>query len=239
MAATLELGGIRIAVVRKSIRNLHLSVYPPDGVVRVAAPRWMAEEAIRLFAIGKLGWIKRQQRKMREQEREAPREYLERESHFVWGQRYLLQIIERDAAPLVELRHRKLVLRVRPGTPADQREAIVQGWYRNQLRAAVSALLATWEPRVGHKVERVFVQRMKTKWGSCNRRSRHIRINTELAKKPPDCLEYIVLHELAHLREPTHDDGFRALMDRLMPSWRDRKESLNALPVRRESWRHC
>lgn len=236
MAAALELGGIRIAVVRKAIRNLHLSVYPPDGTVRIAAPAWMEVEAIRLFAIKKLGWIKRQQKKLREQEREPPREYIDRESHYAWGRRYLLEVIERDVAPVVLVKHRKLQLRVRPGTDQERREAIVHQWYRDQIRDVTPALLAKWEPLVGRKVKGVYIQRMRTKWGSCNPVARTIRLNTELAKKPPDCLEYVVLHELAHLREPTHNDRFKALMDRLMPNWRDRRDALNRLPVTAERW---
>jgi hypothetical protein len=233
----IDLGDLRVDVVRKDIRNLHLSVNPPRGNVRIAAPEWMAADAIRLFAIDKLGWIKRQQRKLRAQEREAPREYLERESHYVWGRRYLLHIVEREAAPVIELKHRQLHLHLRPGTSAARREEILHDWYRRQIRIAVPTLLAKWEPAVGRKVANVYVQRMKTKWGGCNPASRNIRLNTELAKKPPDCLEYIVLHELAHLREPTHNERFTALMNRLMPGWRTYRDRLNDLPVREEIWK--
>lgn len=233
----IDLGDLRVDVVRKDIKNLHLSVNPPRGKVRIAAPEWMAADAIRLFAIDKLGWIRRQQRKLRAQEREAPREYLERESHYVWGRRYLLHIVEREAAPAVELKHRQLHLHLRPGTSAARREEILHDWYRRQIRIAVPSLLAKWEPAVGRKVANVYVQRMKTKWGGCNPVSRNIRLNTELAKKPPACLEYIVLHELAHLREPTHNERFTALMNRLMPGWRTCRDRLNDLPVREEVWK--
>ena len=234
MAALLDIAGVEVRVVRKDVRNLHLSVLPPDGAVRVTAPEWMDEEAIRLFVLGKLGWIKRQRGKMRNQEREAAREYVDRESHQVWGQRYLLQIIEQKAPPSIERRHRKLVMRVRPETDRTQREAILYNWYRTQLRQELPKLVGHWGEVVGAMPRRIHIQRMKTKWGSCNPSNLSIRLNSELAKKPPECLEYIILHELVHLREPTHGPRFIALMDRLMPQWRDRREQLRRLPVRTE-----
>lgn len=234
MGSALQVGGVRIAVQREDIRNLHLSVYPPDGAVRIAAPTWMDADAVRLFAIAKLGWIKRQQKKLREQEREPARDYVECESHYVWGRRYLLHVVERDAAPAVVLRHRHLELGMRPGTTRDQRAAIVSAWYRAQVRAAVPALLDRWQPLVRRAPHAIYVQYMKTRWGGCNVASGNIRLNTELAKKPQECLEYVLLHELVHLREPTHNARFIALMDRLMPRWRDRRAALNQLPVATE-----
>lgn len=236
MAAVLTIADLRIRVTRKAVRNLHLSVNPPDGVVRITAPEWMAAESIRLFAINKLGWIRREQKKMRDQPRDTPREYIEDESHFVWGRRYLLRIIERETAPDVAIDGRHLVLRLRPGTDTAKREAIVYDWYRAQIRQAVPALLAEWQPRVGREVNRVFIQRMKTKWGSCSAARGNIRLNSELARKPPECLEYILVHELVHLREPTHGDPFIDWMDHLLPGWRDCRDRLNRLPVRNEQW---
>lgn len=231
---TLEVAGIEVSVVRKDVRNLHLSVLPPDGRVRVTAPAWIDDESIRLFLVEKLGWIKRQQGKMRAQEREPARDYIERESHQVWGQRYLLQVIEHDAPPDIEIRHRKLVMRVRPGTGRVRREKALYDWYRIQLRQAALPLVEHWAPLVGARPRRIHIQRMKTKWGSCNPDNGSIRLNTELAKKPPEALEYIVLHELVHLREPTHGPRFIQTLDRLMPQWRDRRDALNTLPVRDE-----
>jgi hypothetical protein len=236
MAATIQLGDIPVDVVLKDIKNVHLSVYPPTGRVRISAPRRMSLDTIRLFAISRLDWIRRQQAKLREQERETAREYIDRESHYLWGKRYLLTVSEEDAPPRVERKHSRLVLRVRPGTDRAQRQAVVEGWYREQLKAAVPPLLAVWQPRLGVHVERFFVQRMKTKWGSCNPNAATIRLNTELAKKPPECLEYIVVHELVHLIEPTHSPRFIALMDRHLPQWQHRRQVLNRLPVRREEW---
>lgn len=234
--AHIDLGDMRIEIVRKDIKNLHLSVLPPLGKVRIAAPRQMNLDTIRVFAISKLAWIKSQQRKLRTQEREAPREYLDRESHYVWGRRYLLRRVEVDAAPTVELKHSKLVMRVRPGTDEARCEEILAGWYREQIRAALPALIAKWTPAIGVEVGHIYVQRMKTKWGGCNPASRAIRLNTDLAKKPPECLEYIVVHELAHLLEPTHNARFSALMDLFLPRWRRLRELLNELPVRHEEW---
>jgi len=238
MAARINLGDITADVVFKDIKNVHLSVYPPDGKVRISAPCRMSLDTIRVFAISKLAWIKQQQKKLQEQERETPREYLERESHYVWGKRYLLTISESDEAPGIELRHSRMVLRVRPGTDEEKRQLIVEAWYREQIRKAVPPLIALWEPFLGVRVGRFFVQRMKTRWGSCNPGNSSIRLNTELAKKPRECLEYIVVHEMAHLLEPIHSARFVALMDRFMPDWRLRRNQLNQLPVRHEEWEY-
>lgn len=236
MKSKIDLGEFCADVVRKSIKNVHLSVYPPDGRVRISAPLHMELDTIRVFAISKLAWIKSQQRKMLAQERETQREYIDRESHYVWGKRYLLHVVEKDVAPDIKLEHSRLVLQVRPGTEEGHRQEILDAWYRAQIKAAIGPLLNKWEPLMGVKAERVFVQRMKTKWGGCNPASRNIRLNTDLAKKPPECLEYVVVHELAHLIEPTHNARFVALMDLFLPQWRHLKEELNRLPVRHEDW---
>ena len=232
----IKLGDLMVDVVLKDIKNIHLSVYPPHGAVRISAPKRMSLDTIRLFAVSRLAWIRQQQKKLREQERESPREYIERESHYVWGKRYLLVVQEADAASSIELTHSRLILRVRPGTSEEKREAIVDDWYRQQVRKAVPPLLDRWQPLIGVEAERFFVRRMKTKWGSCNHDARAIRLNTELARKPPECLEYIVVHELIHLLEPTHNTRFAALMNRFMPKWQLYSDVLNRLPVRRETW---
>lgn len=238
MVTQIALAEITVDVVQKDIKNLHLSVYPPHGRVKISAPLRMDLDNIRLFAISKLGWIKRQQKKLREQERESPREYLDRESHYVWGKRYLLKVTENDEPPSVELTHGKMLLRVRPGTSEEKKHGIVDQWYREQLKHAAPPLISKWEPLLGVKVERFFVQKMKTKWGSCSPGSGSIRLNTDLAKKPSECLQYIVVHEMAHLLEPTHNDRFVALMDRFMPRWQFYRDTLNRLPVRHEHWEY-
>lgn len=236
MRDVLELGELHAEVTRKAIKHVHLSVLPPAGKVRVAAPQGMPLDTIRLFVIAKLAWIRAQQRKLQSQDRESPREFLNKESHYLWGKRYLLEISFADAAPAVSVTPRKLHLQVRPGAHQARCEEVLDGWYRQQVREAVPALLAKWEPVLQVKASRVFVQRMKTKWGSCTRGSGYIRLNTDLAKKPPECLEYIVMHELVHLLEPTHNERFVALMDLYLPHWRHLRKQLNSLPVRHEEW---
>jgi len=238
MAEHIDLGGIRVEVQRKNNKHAHLYVYPPEGRVHISAPMHMGLDALRAFAISRLGWIKAQQRQMRAQPREPEREYLNRESHQVWGRRYLLKVIELDAAPAVELKHSTLVLQVRPGSDEARRQALLESWYRQQLRAKLPALLDKWQPLMEVEARRIFVQRMKTRWGSCNSAAGSIRLNTDLAKKPPECLEYVLVHELAHLIEPTHNARFLSLLDRLMPQWRQIKDELNRLPVRHEAWDH-
>lgn len=236
MSTRIELGDIAVDVVRKDIKNVHLSVFPPAGKVRISAPLRMELDTIRVFAITKLGWIRSQQKKLRAQVRETPREFIDRESHYVWGKRYLLKVIEQDAPPSVELKHSRMVLAVRPGSTERQRALVLEAWYRERLKEAVPALIAKWQPIMGVKATRFFVQRMKTRWGSCNPVARSIRINTDLAKKPPECLEYIVVHELVHLLEPTHNARFVTLMDGFMPKWKFYRDELNRLPVRHDDW---
>lgn len=236
MATKIQLGDIHVDVIRRDIKNVHLSVHPPTGRVRVAAPRRMNLNSVRVFTLAKLPWIKRQQKKLREQERESPREFIDRESHFLWGRRYLLKVVEAVRAPSVELSHSKLVLSVRPDTKPARREEVIEEWLRAQIREAVPPLVKKWERAMGVEVRNIFIQRMKTKWGSCNHRAGSIRLNTDLARKPRECLEYIIVHEMAHLVEPTHNDRFVALMNRLMPKWRSHRDLLNSLPVRHEGW---
>lgn len=232
----INLGDIAVDVVLKDIKNVHLSVYPPTGRVRISAPKRMSIDTIRVFAISKLDWIKQQQTKLRAQERETPRDYVDRESHYVWGKRFLLKVVEEDVAPNVQIQHDTLMLRVRPGVAEATRQAVVAAWYRRLLKTAVPPLIEVWEPRLSLRVKRFFVQQMRTKWGSCNTFARTIRLNTELAKKPKECLEYIVVHEMVHLIERTHNARFTSLLDHFMPQWQHHRDTLNRLPVRHERW---
>ncbi len=240
MESQIRLGDVTVDVVRKKVRNLNLTVHPPHGRVRISAPKRTSMKAIRAFALSKLDWIEKHQARMREQARRAPREvvrqheYLDGESHHVWGKSYRLKVFERDEPPSVRLNGDRMFLRVRPRTDTDKRQALVESWYREQIRAAVSPLLALWEPRLGVSVERFYVRRTKTRWGSCNPRARTIRLNTELAAKPPALLEYIVVHELVHLLEPTHNARFYSLMDRYLPEWKAHRATLNRPVARRE-----
>jgi predicted metal-dependent hydrolase len=236
MTTQVRLGDLALNVVLKDIKNVHLSVHPPTGRVTISAPLRMSLDTIRVFAISKLGWIKQQQRKFQEQERETPREYLDRESHYVWGRRYLLKVVEESATPSIFLKHNKMILQISAGTNDETKQAIVARWYRNQIKSAVPELIAKWESLVGVRVERVFVQKMKTKWGSCNPGARSIRLNTDLAKKPRECLEYIVVHEMVHLIERHHNDRFRKYMDQLLPQWHKYQGELNSAPLAHERW---
>ncbi|MBV5338203.1 MAG: M48 family metallopeptidase [Deltaproteobacteria bacterium] len=236
MATQIKLGDIAIEVVKKDIKNIHLSVYPPAGRVRISAPKRMTLDNIRVFAITKLGWIKKQQQKLQEQVRETPREYLDRESHYLWGKRYLFKVEEKDSAAYVSLKHNQMVLHIRPDASDERKQGLLAEWYREKLKEVVPALIAKWEPLMCVKVEKTLYQRMKTRWGSCNHRARNIRLNTELAKKLPECLEYVVVHEMAHLLEASHNSRFVALMDGFMPSWRNHREELNRSPLGHEEW---
>lgn len=238
MVEQVQLGELTVDVIRKDIKNVHLSVHPPTGRVSIAAPSRMSLETLRIFAISKLSWIRQQQHKLQEQEREKPREYLDRESHYLWGKRYLLKLTEKDAVPEIHLKHRTLLLQLRPGATDEKKRMVLEEWYRHQLKAEVPPLIEKWERMIGVKAERFHVQRMKTKWGSCSPDSSSIRLNTELAKKPRECLEYIIVHELIHLLEPTHNARFIALMDHYLPKWQSSRQLLNRLPVRHESWRY-
>ena len=226
----LKLGDIAANVVFKDIKNLHLRVGPPAGEVRISAPLRMSPDAIWEFALSKLDWIRRQQLNLRHLERETPHEYRDSESHYVWGKPYLLKLIEVYQAPSIDLTHDQMFLRLRPETPARKKQAIMEEWYRAKVTEALPALIAKWEMAMGVKVERFFVRRMKTRWGSCTPRTHRIRINAELAKKSPELLEYVVVHEMVHLIERHHNNRFVSLMDRHLPDWRALRKALNNAP---------
>jgi predicted metal-dependent hydrolase len=233
----IHVGGLTVDVVRKSIKNLHLGVYPPDGRVRVAVPLAVSDEAVRLAVIGKLGWIKRQREGFAGQARQSERRMVGGESHYYLGRRLRLRVTEHEGPSRVNLRNtRFLDLSVRPGTVAAERERILQRWYRDQLKALIPPLLEKWQPVLGVQVAEWGIKRMKTKWGSCNVDAHRIWFNLELAKKPPRCLEYIAVHELVHLLERHHNDRFTALMDRFLPQWRTCRDELNGAPLAHETW---
>src|SRR5664280_262248 len=228
--AYLTVSGLNIDVVYKDIKNLHIGVYPPVGRVRVAAPERLDEEQIRLAVIQRLPWIKRKRQQLQDAARQSRREMVTGESHFVWGVRIRLKVIERPGRAHVEVDGDRLLLYVPDGTDVDARLKLLQDWQRKQLRLAVPPLLERWEPTIGHQVPRWSIRRMKTKWGSCNRETGHIWFNLELAKKHPLCLEYIVVHEMTHLLERNHGERFTKLMDGFMSDWRSRRDDLNSAP---------
>jgi predicted metal-dependent hydrolase len=234
----LQLGDIIIDVEQKDIKNIHLSVYPPEGKVRIAAPQHIDLDTLRVYALSKLSWIKKQQTKINGQVREAPREFLNRESHYFKGKRYLLKIVELDAPPKIELKHKTMVLYVHPDTPVDKRQRILEEWYRGQLKKELPLLIEKWEKKLNVKVNEFGIKKMKTKWGTCNREAQRIWLNLELAKKPSECLEYVVVHEMVHLLERNHNNQFAAYMNDYLPKWRFYKDQLNRLPVKNESWNY-
>lgn len=236
MSETIKLGDVSIALNRKAIKHVHLSVHPPNGRVTMAAPEGTRIEIARAYAITKLRWIREQQVKLRAQPRETPRKYVERESHYLWGRRHMLTVVVRDTKPTVTVDHRKIVLTVRPKASKAKRTAIMHEWHKELLHQVVPTFISRWEPRLGVRVKDYFLQRMRTKWGSCNHRAGHIRLNTELVKKPKDLLEYVIVHEMVHLLEPHHSPKFIALLDKHYPSWREARAELNALPLSAEDW---
>ena len=236
MTETIQLGEVSIAVTRKAVKNVHLSVHPPLGHVTLVAPTETRLDVARAYAISKLGWIRDQQAKLLAQARETPRQFVERETHHLWGRRYLLSVIEKNAKPAVTHSHRRITLTVRPGSTLAKREKVMNEWHRALLHQAVPALVVIWEAKLGVKVSGYFLQRMKTKWGSCSHRAGNIRLNTELVKKPKDLLEYVVVHEMLHLVAPTHSERFVALLRQHYPTWREARGELNELPLAAESW---
>jgi predicted metal-dependent hydrolase len=236
MAETIRIGEILIDFTRKDVKHVHLSVHPPQGRVTLVAPRKTRLDVARAYAVSKLPWIRKQQAKLLGQARETPRKFIERESHYLWGRRYLLTVVDRDAKPSVTHDHRRITLSIRPGGDQTKREAVMNQWHRSLLHEVIPPLIQKWERKLAVEVKAYYLQRMKTKWGSCNHRAKHIRLNTELVKKPKDLLEYVIVHEMAHLIEPTHNDRFIAILDKHYPTWREARADLNDLPLAAEVW---
>ncbi len=233
---SITIGEINIAVTRKNVKNVHLSVHPPEGHVTLVAPSNTRLDVARAYAITKLPWIRQQQEQLRNQAREAPREFVKRESHYLWGRRYLLNIIEQNAKPQVVVDHKRITLFLRPGNSIEKRREVMHEWHKTLLHDFIPDVIQKWEPKLGVKVKRYYLQKMKTKWGSCNHQSGHIRLNTELVKKPKDLIEYVVVHEMVHLIEPTHNDRFLSILTQSYPTWREARQELNELPLAAEEW---
>lgn len=233
----IDIRGIPVEVVHKSIKNLHIGVYPPSGRVRVAAPLWLNDDAVRLAVISRLGWIRRKRAEFAQQDRQSQREFATGESHYFRGRRYRLDVTECNGPPAVRLlNNAKMALRVRPGTDRDAKEAVVERWYRRQLRDQLPELCVKWAWKVGVTVNEVRIKKMKTLWGSCNIDAKRIWLNLELAKKPTLCLEYVLVHEMVHLIEHRHNERFQKLMDMFMPQWRVHRDELNRQPLAHEEW---
>lgn len=232
----LVLGDLSIDVIRKQIKNLHLGVYPPHGRVRIAAPVHTKDEAIRLFAISKISWIKRHVRNFGNQERQSPRRFVSGESHYVEGRRYRLEVVVHDAPPCIELKHTKLIVAVRKGSSGTKIAEVLNEWHRERLKNQIPPLIAKWEKKLGVQVDDFGVKMMKTKWGSCSIGKKKIWLNLELAKKPAVCLEYLVVHEMIHLLEKNHNEKFYKLISTALPNWKQYREELNRLPVSHSEW---
>jgi predicted metal-dependent hydrolase len=236
MTELIQLGDIAINVTRKDVKHVHLSVHPPDGHVTLVAPSTTRLDVARAYAITRIGWIKQQRERFSRQAREAPRQFRGRETHYLWGRRHLLKIAELDEKPMIKVDHRTIHLQVRPGANRDQRARIMHEWHLRLLHDAIPELIRKWETRIGVKVCGYFVQKMKTKWGSCNPRRGTIRLNTELVKKPRDMLEYVIVHEIIHLIEEKHTKAFFQYLDRHYPNWSVVRSELNELPLSAENW---
>jgi predicted metal-dependent hydrolase len=234
----LQLGSVEALVVRKPIKNLHLSVLPPDGRVRVTAPEGMKDDAIRTLLALRLPWIKNQQSKFVGQERQTKREYVSGESHYFLGKRYRLMVVEASMPTRVEIKRNKIVLHVRPNTSTAKREEVMIKWYRRQLYPVIEEMMIRWQKKIGVNAKHWGIKRMKTRWGTCNHETGHILLNLELGKKPIGCIEYVVVHELLHLSEKKHNDRFINLMTRYLPKWRAMKEDLNRFVLSHEKWNH-
>ncbi len=228
---------IEIELIRKDIKNVHLTVYPPKGRVRISAPSSMTDDSVRLFAVTRLPWIRRKQRELHSQNRVSPPEYKPRESHYFQGRRYLLNVVETDGKPNVQLRNKKVIeINVKPGTSALQIQNILTEWYRQRLKGEIPDIINKWEQVMSVKVDRWHVKQMRTKWGSCNIEKRSILLNLELAKKPLHCLEYIIVHEMVHLLERKHNQRFKLYLDKFLPKWKQYKRELNQLPIAHPEW---
>jgi hypothetical protein len=237
MTETLQVGELAVELIRKAVKHVHLSVHPPEGRVTLVAPTGTRTEVARAYAISRLAWIRAQRARFIEQARESPRRFIPRESHYLWGRRYLLAVKHGDTKPRVKLDHRRVTLVVRPGSTEAARAKVMHEWHKSLLHQVVPPLIAKWERRLSVRVSGYFLQRMKTKWGGCSHQARNIRLNTELVKKPKDLLEYVVVHEMIHLIEPTHSERFVALLNEFYPTWREARAELNELPLGAETWR--
>lgn len=235
----IEIRGILVQVHRKAIKNLHLNVLPPEGRVRISVPFHTSEQAIRLAVISKLAWIKKQHADFQKQPRQSMREMCSGESHYLWGQRYRLAVTESPGKHSVTIKgNTKIEMRVAKSTSIENRLKLLNAFYRQQMQDAITALLPAWEEKLGVKSKNMAIKKMKTKWGSCNIGAKRLWLNLELAKKPPECMEYILVHELMHLFERHHNERFRAMMDKYMPNWRERRNLLNSLPLAYEDWQY-
>ena len=226
-----EISGITIEIIKKNIKNMHLSVLPPNGRVRISAPLRMSDESILMFARTKLSWIRKQQEKFAIQERQSEREYVSGETLYVFGKQYFLRVEYSYKGNSLVLSGEEAILTVRKESTSKQREAFVNEWYRALLKEKIEIYLPKWEKITGLYCDSWQTKYMTTRWGTCNTNSRKIWLNLQLAKKPIECLEYVILHELSHLKIKGHGKEFVALLDQYMPFWRETRKLLNELKL--------
>lgn len=234
----LEINNLRVEMIRKNIKNLRLAVYPPDGRIRVTAPMETDDDVIQLFVISKLPWVRKQQKRFLEQDRQSNREMVSGESVYYLGRRYRLRVTEQSGNPKVRIKPRSLELRVPPGSDVGYRNRVLANWYRRELRSRLPELIEKWEPVIGVKVLECKIKQMRTKWGTCNAKAGRIWLNLELIKKPPQCLEYVLIHEMIHLLYRHHDEHFKALMNRCYPLWQSTRDELNQFILKDEQWNY-
>jgi predicted metal-dependent hydrolase len=231
MQKNIQLSNISIKVIRKDVKNTHLSVYPLDGSVVLVTPKKTRHEVARAYAISKIHWIRTQQNRFKKQEREFPLKFIDRESHYLWGRRYLMKINYKKEKPSVLISNKQIFLTVRPRSNKEKREKIIYNWHKMLLHTYVRELIQKWERKLDVKVSGHFIRKMKSRWGSCNKSLGYIRLNTELIKKPKELVEYVVIHEMVHLIESKHNDRFIKILDKHCPFWRDARSELNQLPL--------
>ncbi|GAB1257636.1 SprT family zinc-dependent metalloprotease [Aurantivibrio plasticivorans] len=237
--SAMTIGKMALSLNRKLIKNLHISVLPPDGKVRVSAPNHLSDAAIRMAVVSKIPWIKKQQAEFASQARESAREMVTGETHYVWGKRLRLEVVTVSGKQQLKKQGAsKLKLAVNPDATVSKKQALLTEWYRDQLKEAIPRLLVKWERKLGVKASSWGVKKMKTKWGSCNTQRQSIWLNLDLAKKPPECLEFILVHELVHLLERSHNERFKSYMDKFLPDWRERRALLNRMPLAHENWQY-
>lgn len=237
MVTELKIADVTIEVVKKDIKNIHLSVNPPDGSVKLAAPLTASANVIRTFALAKLKWIRKNRNKMQSQEREKPRQFIERESHYLWGRRYLLHVIEGAEKTAILTHTKRITLKKRKSISFARLSQIFDQFYKDELLAVATPKILKWAKTLGVQQPRLEIRKMKTRWGSCNPRTSVIRLNSELAKRPKELLNYVILHEMAHLIERNHNQRYFDILDRHMPNWQHYRNELNNLPIPYANWR--
>ncbi len=234
-----KVGSLTVTVVKKNIKNLHLAVLPPNGTIRVTAPLKMDEEAIRLLISSRIGWIKKQQVKFKEQIRQTEREFISGETHYYLGKKRVLIVVNSETGNKITLKgQNQIILQVKTGIALLRKSELLDTWYRRELRGIIGQLIPKWEKETGQKYDKVGIKKMKTKWGTCNPESMSIWLNLELIKKPKSCIEYLFVHEICHFKERKHDQNFVVLMDKYLPKWRSLKEELNRLPLTYQDWKY-